>query len=161
MQGIQPGPNLLRTELDLVNSIFWGLLLATCLMFVFGRLTTSIYARLLVIPNYMLTTLILLISLIGAYAARRMMMDVWVAIIAGIFGYFMKKLKFSHPSFVLAFVLGSLIEKNFRRTLMLSSGSYLIFVTRPISCVFLVANVLLILFIIVKRIRGKKSTIIQ
>lgn len=119
MQGIQPGPNLLRTELDLVNSIFWGLLLATCLMFVFGRLTTSIYARLLVIPNYMLTTLILLISLIGAYAARRMMMDVWVAIIAGIFGYFMKKLKFSHPSFVLAFVLGSLIEKNFRRTLML------------------------------------------
>ena len=157
MQGIQPGPNLLKTELDLVNSIFWGLLLATILMFVFGRLTTSIYARLLVIPNYVLATLIFVISLIGAYAARRMMMDVWIAIIAGVFGYFMKKLKFSHPAFVLAFVLGSLIEKNFRRSLMLSSGSYSIFVTRPLACACLLANVLLILFIVFKRIREKKK----
>lgn len=126
-------------------------------MFVFGRLTTSIYARLLVIPNYVLATLIFVISLIGAYAARRMMMDVWIAIIAGVFGYFMKKLKFSHPAFVLAFVLGSLIEKNFRRSLMLSSGSYSIFVTRPLACACLLANVLLILFIVFKRIREKES----
>ena len=158
MQGIQPGPNLLKGELDLVNSIFWGLLLATILMFVFGRLTTSIYARLLVIPNYILATLIFLLSMIGAYAARRMMMDVWVALIAGVFGYFMKKLKFSHPAFVLSFVLGAMIEKNFRRSLMLSSGSYSIFVTRPFSLICLLLNVLLVVSIIIKRSKDKKKT---
>ena len=156
MQGIQPGPNLLNSNVDLVYSIFWGLLLGTVLMFVFGHLTTSLFARLLVIPNYILAVLIFAISLIGAYAARRMMMDVWVAIIAGVIGFFMKKLKFSTPAFVLAFVLGSMLEKNFRRSLMLSQGSYLIFVTRPFALACLLLNILLLTSLILK-IRKKKQ----
>jgi putative tricarboxylic transport membrane protein len=151
MQGIQPGPNLLNQNVDLVFSIFWGLLLATCLMWVLGRFTTSMFATLLVIPNYILATIIFTISLIGAFAARRMMLDVWIAIIAGVVGFFMKKLKFSTPAFVLAFVLGSMIEKNFRRSLMLSRGSYMIFVSRPFALICLLLNVLMIVSIILRR----------
>lgn len=144
MQGITPGPNLLNSNVDLVYSIFWGLLLATILMFVFGKFTTSLFARLLTIPNYVLAVLVFMLSLIGAYAARRMMMDVWVAIIFGVIGYFMKKLKFATPAFVLAFVLGAMVEKNFRRSLIISQGSYSIFVTRPLALVCLLLNVAMI-----------------
>jgi len=157
MQGIQPGPNLLNQNLDLVHSVFLGLFLAVVLMFFVGKYLTTLFARLLVIPNYILATIIFTISFIGAYAARCSMMDVWIAIIAGVVGYFMKKLKFSTPGFVLAFVLGAMIEKNFRRSLMLSQGSYMIFVERPIALVFLILNVLMVVSIFWGRSRKKKQ----
>ena len=157
MQGILPGPNLLNQNIDLVYSIFWGLLAATILMFFLGRFTTSLFARLLVIPNYILLVVIFLLSLIGAYAARRMMLDVWVAIIAGFIGFFMKKLKFSSPAFVLAFVLGSMIEKNFRRSLMLSRGSYMIFVNRPMALACLLLNILMITSVLLRKRKERKQ----
>ena len=157
MQGIQPGPNLLNQNLDLVYSVFWGLLVATVMMFLIGKYTTTLFASLLVIPNYVLATIIFTISLIGAYAARRMMMDVWIAIIAGVVGFFMKKLKYSTPAFVLAFVLGSMIERNFRRALMLSRGSYMIFVNRPLALCCLLLNVLMIGSILLRKYRERKA----
>ena len=157
MQGIVPGPNLLTGNTDLVYSIFWGLLLATIFMFIGGRLATSLFARLLVIPNYVLAVIIFTISLIGAFAARRMMMDVWIAMIAGVIGFFMKRLKFSIPAFVLAFVLGSMVEKNLRRALMISHGSLSIFVTRPFSVVCLALNLLLILSMILRKRKERQK----
>lgn len=161
MQGILPGPNLLKQNIDLVYSIFWGLLVATTLMFFLGRFTTSLFARLLVIPNYILLVIIFLLSLIGAYAARRMMLDVWVAIIAGFIGFFMKKLKFSSPAFVLAFVLGSMIEKNFRRSLMLSRGSYMIFINRPLALACLLLNILMLASVLLRKRKERKNQLGQ
>jgi len=144
IHGIQPGPHLLSQNPDLVYSIFWGVLLSVVFMFLVGKYTTTMFASLMAIPSYILVTIVFTISIIGAYAARNSIVDVWIALVAGILGYFMKKLKFSIPAFVLAFVLGRMIERNFRRSLMISQGSYMIFVTRPFALLFLIIIVLMI-----------------
>lgn len=147
IQGIQPGPSVMTNHTNLVYGIFWGLLLATIAMFIFGRYTTSLWARVLVIPDYILAPMILIISLIGAYACRMMMFDVWVAIAFGVIGFFFSKLDFSVSGFTLAFVLAYMFEGSFRRSLMVSRGSYGIFVTRPI-CIVLI---LLIAFMLLSK----------
>lgn len=143
LQGIQPGPHLFDSKPDLVYSIYWGLLIATIMMFIVGRYATSLFARLLVCPNYVLVPIVITALLIGAYAARYFTIDIWIAIIAGAIVFFMKRLDFSLPAFTLAFVLAELIENRFRRSLLLSKGSFSIFFTRPICIVIWVLIVLM------------------
>ena len=102
---------------ELVNGIYWGLLLATIVMFVLGRYTTSLYARVLICPNYVLVPIVTIFALIGAYAVRGFFVDVWIAIGSAALVFFIKKIDFSLPSFILAFVLASLVEISFRRSL--------------------------------------------
>lgn len=130
IQGIQPGPMIFANDPGLVYGIFWGLVIATVVMFIFGRYTTSLWARLLVIPNYVLVVVVLIASLIGAYAIRGMFIDVWITIFTGLIIFFLRQLDYSVSSFVLAFVLAPLIETCFRRSLMISHGSYSVFFTR-------------------------------
>lgn len=144
IQGIEPGPQVFANDPNLIYGIFWGLLVATIMMYVLGKYTTSLWARLLTIPNYILIPIVFIASLIGAYAARGSLFDVWVAIIAGVISFFIKKLDYSLPAFILAFVLGPMLESSLRRSLMLSDGSYSIFVTRGYSLAVLVLIVALL-----------------
>jgi putative tricarboxylic transport membrane protein len=100
-------------------------------MFIFGRYTTSFFARILICPNYILIPLIIILLMIGAYVGRYFLIDVWIAIAAGILAFVMHKLDFSINAFTLAYVLAGLIEQRFRRALMLSQGSFSIFFNRP------------------------------
>ncbi len=113
-------------------------------MYVLGKYTTTLWARLLIIPNRVLAPLVLVAALIGAYATRGMFFDVWVAIGFGIIGFFANKLDFSVSNFILAFVLAQLLEGSFRRSLMISHGNYDIFINRPFCIVMLVLIFLLV-----------------
>ncbi|MGE4282754.1 MAG: tripartite tricarboxylate transporter permease [Clostridia bacterium] len=162
IHGIQPGPAVFQNNPELVYGIFWGLLIATIAMYVFGIYTTSLWARLLVIPNYILVPIVLVTSLIGAYATRNNFFDVGVAIVFGIIGFFIKKLDYSVPGFILAFILAYLFEGSFRRSLMISQGNYSIFITRPFCIVMIALIVLMVgskLFQIIKA--KKKATEIE
>jgi putative tricarboxylic transport membrane protein len=136
MQGIQPGPQVFSTNTELVYGIYWGLFFATIAMFIFGRYTTSLWASMLVCPNYILVPIVCTAALIGAYAVRHFFLDVWFAIVAAALVFFLKKIDFSVPAFVLAFVLARLIERSFRRSLMLTQGSFIVFFNRPICIIF-------------------------
>lgn len=144
IHGIQPGPAVFKNHPDLVYGIFWGLFVATLAMYVLGKYTTTLWARLLVIPNRVLAPLVLIAALIGAYATRGMFFDVWVAIAFGVIGFFANRLHFSVANFILAFVLAQLLEGSFRRSLMISHGDYSIFVTRPF-CMVLVGLIVLLI----------------
>jgi putative tricarboxylic transport membrane protein len=100
-------------------------------MFIFGRYATSLFARILLCPNYVLVAVISVLLLIGAHVGRYFSMDIWVCILAGVLGFFMSRLKFSLTAFTIAFVLADLIEIRFRRGLMLGNGSLTVFFTRP------------------------------
>ncbi|MCP8615662.1 tripartite tricarboxylate transporter permease [Salirhabdus salicampi] len=157
IQGITPGPSVFKNDFGLIAGIFWGFLLATILMYYIGKYTTSLWARMLTFPNFALTPIILLVSLVGVYAARNNIMDVWVAVIAGIFAFFMKKLDYSLPAFILAFILGPIIEESLRRTLVLSDGSYTIFLDRG-YCLIILALIAIVVFgSIFKKHKNKKA----
>lgn len=150
MFGIQPGPTLMQDHPELVYGVFWGLLAATVLMYVCGRYLTSLFSRLLVIPNSILAPIVLFIALVGAYCTRNQLFDVWVAIFFGVIGFFINKLDYSVPAFSLAFVLAELVESRFRRSLIISHGDYSIFFNRPLCIVIWV----LLLWMIISKIRA-------
>ncbi|WP_434311440.1 tripartite tricarboxylate transporter permease [Hominifimenecus sp. rT4P-3] len=156
VKGITPGPTLMSTNTDFVYTLMWGLLLATIFMFVLGFFATSIFARLLVIPNYILAPLILMCALIGAYCCRNQFFDIWVAIVCGVIGFFAKKLHYPVGAFALALVLAGLFEMDFRRSLLISQGNLSIFVSRPV-CIVLWILIAFVLFSVVKKKKKPKK----
>jgi putative tricarboxylic transport membrane protein len=113
------------------------------------------WVRVLKIPYVYLFPAILLFCLIGAYSFNNSTMDMFVMNTFGVLGYLMKKLKYEAAPLVLALVLGPMFENNVRLSLIISHGSFLIFLTRPIALVFFVVAFFLIIspFFISKRVQ--------
>lgn len=143
MKGIQPGITLMNEHPELVYSIFVALFISLIAMYVIGRFTNSLWARVLVLPNSILAPIVLLLAILGSYASRGNVFDVWVSLAAGVAWWFLSKVGFSRAAFVLAYILATLFESGFRRSLQISHGSYAIFVQRPICIAFLCLIVLL------------------
>ncbi len=127
MHGIQPGPNVFTAERDLVYGIFYGFILTTVAMYLIGRMLTPVFARVLVVPNSFLVSIVMVLCLIGIYASKSAFFDLWLALGIGVTFYFLKRLQYSVSSVIIAYVLAPIIEENFRRSLTLSNGNYGVF----------------------------------
>ena len=142
MQGIQPGITLMQNHPELVYSVFVALLLSVFAMYFVGKYTNALWARVLVLPNNILAPIVLLLAIVGAYASRGNVFDVWVSLVVGVAWWFLGKVGFSRSAFILAYILAELFESGFRRSLQISHGSYSIFVSRPICVAFICLIVL-------------------
>jgi len=146
IHGLQPGPLLLQEAPD----VFWGTIVSMYvgngMLLVLNLPLVGLWVKVLRVPYYLLYPLIILFCLIGSYSIRNNTGDVMIMLIFGILGYLMKKFRYEGAPMVLALVLGPMLEEAFRQSLMLSGGSFSIFVSRPISVGFLaVAAALLII----------------
>ncbi len=137
IQGLQPGPLLFVKEPGLVYGLFASLLVGNFVMLAMGLLGTKVWARVLDVPKNILTPIVLAICLFAAYAESSSVFTVWLALVFGVLGYFMRKYGFPVAPIVLAIVLGSMIEISFRRSMILADGSPMIFVTRPVALAIL------------------------
>ncbi|WP_210492836.1 tripartite tricarboxylate transporter permease [Microvirga antarctica] len=146
IHGIQPGPNLFTNSADLAKGLFYGFLLTTVAMYLAGRMVTNLFARALTVPNNYLIPVVLVLSIVGIYASKGLYFDLWVALGVGVLSYFLKRLHYSLPSFILAFILSPIIEESLRRSMLLSDGSYSIFVTRPYALTILLMIIAFIAF---------------
>lgn len=148
IKGLQPGPQVFQNQPDLIYAIIWGLLLSVFVMWIVGKYINGFWSRLLTLPNYILLNIIFLATIIGAYGSRYNIFDIIIALVFGCIGFFVSKLDYSFPCFIMAFILGSLLEESLRRSLMISHGSYSIFVTRSysIAILFLIVLVICITF---------------
>jgi putative tricarboxylic transport membrane protein len=153
IHGIQPGPNMFNASPELVNGLFYGFLIATIMMYIAGRLVTNLFARALTIPNTYLVPIVLTLSIVGIYTSQGLHFSLWLALVVGIAAFFLSKLDFSLPSFILAFILGPIIERSLRRSLLLSDGSPMIFIERP----YALGMLLLILLFLVATFIGNRS----
>ena len=157
IHGIQPGPNLFQASPELAMGLFYGFLLATLVMYIAGRLVTNFFARALTIPNSYLIPIVLSLSIVGVFASHGLFFDLWLALGVGILAYVMKRLDYSLPSFILAFILSPIIEASLRRSMLLSGGSLDIFVERPYSLVILSLIILFLGMTIVGHVRRFRS----
>ena len=142
VQGIQPGPLLFTSDAVRVYAIFIGFMLANILMGVFGFSLIRLFAKVINIPTYILTPIIIVITFVGTYSYNHSMTDVYIMVAFGIAGYFLKKLKFAPSAIILGIILGSTAEQNFAGSLIMSGGKMSIFVTSPICFIFLLITVL-------------------
>src|ERR687895_9995 len=136
--GLQPGPMLFIDNPDFV----WGLIASMYTGNVIGVLIVlafvPFFASILRIPFAILTPLIVVICAIGSYAVHNSMIDIWYMLLFGVVGYIFKKLDYPLAPLVLALVLGDLAENALRQSLIMSQGTLMIFLNRPIAGVLTV-----------------------
>ncbi|WP_300156464.1 tripartite tricarboxylate transporter permease [Solidesulfovibrio sp.] len=137
MYGLQPGPLLFQNNAPFVWAVIASMYLGNIICLILNLPLIPLWARIARIPFPVLGPLIVLFSVIGAYSIRFLMFDVWVALLFGVIGYFMRKLRFPVAPLVLSTVLASMLETSLSQSLMLSGGSLGIFFTRPISLCFI------------------------
>jgi putative tricarboxylic transport membrane protein len=142
IHGLRPGPLLLKDQPILLNAIFIGLILSSLLLFVVGRYITRQFARILKLPYPLLGTLVIVLGIIGAFALKNSFYDIVLALIFSVVGYFFDKYKFSNSAMILGLILGGIAENSLRKQLIVSDGSLIGFVTRPISLVVLVFSLI-------------------
>jgi putative tricarboxylic transport membrane protein len=104
----------------------------------------GIWIQVLKVPYRLLFPLILLFCLIGVYSVNNSPFDLFLMIFFGAMGYLMRKFGFEGTPLILAFVLGPMLENNLRQSLLVSGGSFMIFITRPISAITLAVAILLL-----------------
>jgi len=144
--GLTPGPLLLQDHPDLV----WGLIasvylghLLTCLTCL---LAVPLLAAIMRVPYAIITPLIVLISIIGAYALNNSMLDVFITVVFGLIGYWLRKMKYPLAPLVVALVLGDQAEKTFRQSLIASGGNPLVFVSGPLAATLLAISALMLFY---------------
>jgi len=120
-----------------VWAVIASMYIGNVMLLVLNLPLVGMWARIAIIPFPVLGPLIVLCSVVGTYSIRFLMFDVWVMFIFGIIGYFMRKLGYPIAPMVLASVLAQMLETSLQQFLLISQGSPLIFITRPISAVFM------------------------
>ncbi|MGE5483705.1 MAG: tripartite tricarboxylate transporter permease [Ignavibacteriales bacterium] len=133
IQGLQPGPMLFRDHVDVIYPIFAGMILANLIMFVVGFILVKPVTYIATIRKEYLVSAVAVFAVIGAFAESGSTLQVMFAVAFGILGYFMEKYGFPVAPVVLSLILGPMIENAVRQALIMSDGSWAIFVTRPIS----------------------------
>ena len=152
--GLQPGPLLMTRSPDL----FWGVIISmyigNTMLLVLNLPAIGLWVQVLRIPYPFLFPLILLFCLIGSYSLSNNKYDVLVMVIFGGIGYLMKKVRFEGAPLLLGMVLGLMMEDAMRQSLIMSGGSFQIFISRPISAAFILTALALLAIPIVRG--GKK-----
>jgi TctA family transporter len=133
IKGIQPGPNMIAGHPEL----FWGLVasmwVGNCFLLVLNVPLVRYWLSVFKIPYNVLFPCILFFCCIGTYSVNNNVDDIFITAGFGLMGYLMMRLELDAAPLMLGFILGPMLEENFRRSLLLSRGSFDIFFTRPIS----------------------------
>ncbi|MDH3282061.1 MAG: tripartite tricarboxylate transporter permease, partial [Gammaproteobacteria bacterium] len=155
--GLEPGPLLFVEHQDFV----WGLIASLYAANVFALLINIAFIPafiwVLKLPFTILAPIIFVLCIVGGYAPTLDMHDVWLMLIFGIAGYLLRKLDYPMAPAVLAIVLGPLAETSMRQSLLISSGSLMVFFERPIAGTIMVMAIILFLLPLVKYMRRAKS----
>jgi putative tricarboxylic transport membrane protein len=138
MYGLQPGPMLFQTNPQFVWAVIASMYIGNVMLLVLNLPLVGMWAKICKIPFYILGPIIVFCAMIGTYSIRFQNFDVWVMLLFGVIGYFMRKLGYPVAPMVLASVLAQMLETSMGQALLISQGSPLIFFTRPISAVFMV-----------------------
>jgi putative tricarboxylic transport membrane protein len=144
INGLAPGPMLFVTRPDLISTIYLGNVLSVATFVVIGLAGARFYARLIQVPRHYLLPAILVFCIIGAYAIRNTVFDIWVLLGCGVLGYLLQKIHIQPAPIILGFVLGPILEDNFRRSLIMADGDWSTFLTRPISLALIVINLFIL-----------------
>src|SRR5712675_1088902 len=161
IQGIAPGPQVMTERPEL----FWGLIasmwIGNLMLLVLNLPLVGLWVKLLAVPYRLLFPAIFVFCCIGAYTVDNKIFDIYEIAALSAVGYVLLKLDCEPAPMVLGFILGPMMEENLRRAMMISFGDPTVFVTRPLSAVFLIAAVALLIAIALPSLRAKREEAMQ
>jgi putative tricarboxylic transport membrane protein len=159
LQGLRPGPDLFANDATLVYSFAWSVILAGVVTFIFGMVLSGWLARMVLIPVRLLAPCILFLSVIGAYAIRNSMMDVFLMLGLGFAVYFLAQMGFHPGPIGLGVILGPIIEPALVQSLSIAESSSVaeVFFGRPLSIALIVLTLASMAWVTVTRLRDARE----
>ena len=145
VHGVSPGPMVITQQ----PALFWGFIasmyVGNLVLLILNLPLVGLFVNVLRIPYPILYPSILTFCILGVYAVNNSVVDVWIMLVMGAVGYFLKKFRFETAPIVLGLVLAPTIEMSLRQSLAMSDGSYAIFFQKPIAATLLAVGVTLLL----------------
>jgi len=159
IHGIQPGPGLMKEH----PTVFWGLIASfwagNIMLVILNIPLIGIWIKLLQIPYRFLFPGIMALMCVGVLSINGSTFDIWLLLVVGAVGYFMRVLGFHPASLLIGFVLGPMMEENFRRSMVLARGDFLYFFQRPITFTLFALTLALIAWSIFSAFRNRGKAI--
>jgi putative tricarboxylic transport membrane protein len=160
LHSLRPGPQLYQQNAVVVYAFMWALVISTLLMGVIGlSIGVMTYKGISKVPTRFLAPTIMFLSVIGSYALRNNMADVWMMLALGLMGYGFKLLGMSTSAAVLGLVLGTIAEEGLVQASILSQASsiYRVFFLRPISAIIILLALLTLFWPFLMNIMAKRG----
>lgn len=157
IHGLKPGPVMFIENLPIIYGIFMGIMLSSAYLFIVGKFSIRAISRIADLPNSLLYPVVLVLCVFGCYAVNNNVFDILVMVSMGILGFAMLRLKIPAAPFLIAYILGPLLEDSFRQALLLSDGSYAIFFKNGICWTFWVLTLLSTIFMVRSRMKENKN----
>jgi len=137
INGIAPGPNLMTAKPELFRGLVVSFWIGSLILLLLSSSAAVFISGESMVPLRIMVPSILMFICIGTYSVDNSSFDIWLVGVLGIFGYFARVLGFPAAPLILGFVLGPMLEEDFRRSMLLSRGDFSVFVTHPVSAVIL------------------------
>jgi len=142
VHGLRPGPTMFTDQAEFAYAIFWSMLFVNLLFLLVGLYGARAFARVTLIPVTVLWPCVFVFSIVGAYALDQSMFDVWIAIAAGILGYFMRMYGFSVVPLAIGLILGGMLEQRLGQSMVMLDEKWWLMLSRPISLFFFILTAL-------------------
>ena len=157
LHGLTPGPLLIQQQPNMLYSIFIAIIVSSILMLVLGKYISREFAKILNLPYPLLAILIMVLGIVGAYSLRNNFTDILILFSFSFIGYFFDRFNYSSSAFVLGLILGRIAENSLRKQLIVDNGSWLGFITRPLSLIILIISLIAFFNPLIKDIFAKKK----
>ena len=156
IMGIQPGPQVMTSN----PQLFWGLItsmwIGNLFLVILNLPLIGIWIRLLTLPYRFLFPAITGFCVIGVYTLSNNHFDLYCTAFFALVGFLMIRFGYEPAPLILGFILGPMLEENLRRSLLMSRGSWSIFMDRPISAAMLGITAVFLMAVMVPAIRKKR-----
>ena len=157
LHGLVPGPELFSKHAEVAYTFIMSLLPANLFMLAFGLIAAKYCANIIKCPNNILLVVVMMLSIVGSFSVSNNIFNVYVMLVFGLIGYIFRKLDVDVVPMVLAFILGTIAEKGFRRALIANGGLSFAMFNKPISIVLCLLVLVSFALPIINRKKGKKE----
>ena len=159
INGLTPGPMFYQENIKLIYVIYALMFVCSIAMFVIQYFGIKGFTQLLKVPKYILLPMVMVLCIIGSFGTNNRIFDVWTLLLWGVLGFILTKFDLPLTPIIMGFILGPICEKYLRRGLMMSRGSFLPFVTRPVSAIFLgLCLVMIVITFVSQMVKLSRST---
>ncbi|NNU80971.1 C4-dicarboxylate ABC transporter permease [Halovulum dunhuangense] len=156
VHGLQPGPMMFVMNIDLIYGLFIGLIVSSVFLLVIGGLAIRGFKFVADIPKRLLVPGVLVLCIYGVFAVNNNIFDVGVMFVMGWVGYAMMRFRVPAAPFLIAFILGPLLEDNFRRAMLMSGSDPSILFRGPITWFFWALTAITVFAIVRAAIRSTR-----
>jgi len=161
IHGIIPGPQIMTKQ----PNLFWGMIasmwIGNLMLLVINLPLIGVWVRFLKVPYRLMFASIVVLCCIGIYSVNNSPFDVVMTAGFGFFGYALVKFGFEPAPLLLGFVLGKLMEEKLRQSLVISRGSFMTFIDRPLSGGLLALSLIMVVIAVIPSIRKGREEVFQ